>query len=970
VVEVSEQVEVRLLGPPGLVVDGAVVRLGARKERIVLVALALTAGRSVSESRLIEALWGEDPPPSATDSLRVYISRLRKSLHGTGITIESSAGGYELLLGPAGLDVALAERLGAEARVALAEGDAATASSRFTEAIALWHGASLGDVADEPTLRAEAARLEELRASLMEGRMEVELQLAHHDRVIGELESLCALWPHREHLWGLRMTALYRSGRQAEALQVYQDLRSHLVDELGIEPGPELRELELAILEQRVDQVVASGLVCDFPSLRTVDAVRHNLPIQRSTFVGRNRECVQVTSFLLAGRLVTLTGIGGCGKTRLALQVAAQMVEHFPQGIFFVDLAPVSDSALIGQAVAGALSLQLLDTRVDALAHYLSSRRALLIFDNCEHLLDGCSELIDELLAACPFLHVLATSREPLGVEGEQVFRVPSLEIETEAKTLFTARALAVRSNFDVNETTDRVIVEICRRLDGIPLAIELAAARTSHLTPPDILERLSDRFRLLTGGRRQVPRQQTLGAAIDWSYSMLSEEEKTLFRRLAVFRGGFSLRAAEQICHPDALDLLGSLVDKSLVALQGAEATARFRLLETVRLFAEDRLFEAGEADQLRSQHRDWFLAWIESFSFHELTVIGGGAVLDLEIDNLVAALGWSQEQQRPDLTTRIASRMIGYWWAYGRLAEMAVWRDELAGALNDFHPDLRASGLILGVQHAVATGTWDEMERLSAEMLTFAPAGSDLAAYAWTMQALYWTIAGLVRGRECIDEARTAFIEAGSPEYQSLLVRYFQSLLTGSESPTQALALFEDVLAGWGGDVRNDPVLTGMLALLGATARAAELQTSLPVESPLHRFHLEIVAALIASNEGRLEDMRAHIKMLVGMAREYAIPLGEESCLIWFAKLAIEEGNPAKASRLLASGSAQPFWFRTGLEMEGYRQCLNAVRASLDHAAIAECRAEGEAISVADALDAELASGSAQTRSSSQLS
>jgi predicted ATPase len=310
----------------------------------------------------------------------------------------------------------------------------------------------------------------------------------------------------------------------------------------------------------------------------------------------------------------------------LALGAAARLVDRFSQGVFFVDLAVLSDPGLLGQAVANALELQVMDTGIDSLAEYLARRQLLLVLDNCEHLLDGCTELVDSLQARCPELAILATSREALGVDGEQVFRVPSLKVETDAVRLFFDRAEAAGAQLSPESASEDTVAQICRRLDGIPLAIELAAARTSHLAAPQILERLSDRFRLLTGGRRRVQRQQTLSAAIDWSHDLLTDGDKTLFRRLSVFRGSFSLRAVEEFCDPEAVELLGSLVNRSLVNVQQEGAVVRYRLLETVRVYAEERLLASGEAVELRCAHRDWLLDWLESLPVGKLLEVAGG--------------------------------------------------------------------------------------------------------------------------------------------------------------------------------------------------------------------------------------------------------------------------------------------------------------------------------------------------------
>jgi predicted ATPase/class 3 adenylate cyclase len=719
-----------------------------------------------------------------------------------------------------------------------------------------------------------------------------------------------------------------------------------------------LRDLNLS---DRVFQAVAPGLRGEFPSLRSLDAVRHNLPILRSAFVGREVELSQVSERLLAGQFVTLTGMGGSGKTRLALEAAAHLVEQFPQGVFFIDLAVVSDPDLIGQAVASALRLHMLDSSVEHLAGYLAGRRVLLLMDNCEHLLDPCAQLIDTLLARCPDLHVLATSREALGLDGEFAYAVPSLGIETDAVSLFLDRARAVRPGFEMGTEAEGNVAEICRRLDGIPLAIELAAARSTHLAPAQILERLSDRFRLLTGGRRRVPRQQTLAAAIEWSHDLLSEAEQTLLRRLAVFRGSFSLRAVEEVCHPDALDLLGSLVTKSLVIVQEEDAVARYRLAETMRLYAEERLVAAGEAAQRRSAHRDWYVGWLESFPVGELLAPGAGHQLVPEADNLTAALDWSLEQERPDLIVRIASRMIGYWWSYMRVAEMAAWWRALEVELPKLTPDLRAAALLVGLQHAVAVGDFDEMERLSADAVATAAPDSWVAAYAWSRQALYWTYADPERGRRCIEAGRRASAAADVPEFDMMTASSYANLITGQPAQDDALGIREvidDLVAAPDSHlVVNNFTLLGTLAVLGDTERAARLASTHTPQSPLELFSRGFLAALIASSEGQTRAMSEHLQALTTLVREFAIPLGEASCLIGFAALAIDENDVERASRLLATvRSAARFPFRTPLEVLVYRRCVQAVGRALDSDAARLCRAEGAATPIDDALDAEL--------------
>ena len=709
---------------------------------------------------------------------------------------------------------------------------------------------------------------------------------------------------------------------------------------------------------ERIFQALAPGLRDGFPALHTLDAARHNLPVVRSSFVGRERELGDVCERLEGEPLLTLTGIGGCGKTRLALEAAVRLMGRFPQGVFFVDLAVVSDPELTGQAVAGALGLQLRDTGTSSLAGYLEGRRVLIVFDNCEHLLDTCAELADGLLSRSRELRILATSREPLGVEGEQVFRVPSLSIETDAVRLFFDRARAVGAHLDRDTSSDEAVVEICRRLDGIPLAIELAAARSAHLGAVQILERLSDRFRLLTGGRRRVQRQQTLAAAIDWSHDLLSPVERKLFRRLAVFKGSFSLAAAEEICGA-GVDVLGSLVDKSLVNVQHDDAVPRYRLIESVRLYAEQRLLDSGEAADVRSAHRDWFLAWVDSFPIDELVGVGGGRHLIPEADNLAAALEWSLEQDRLDLVARLAARMASSEASDARLAEVGRWWRALEKRLGELSADLRAQALLVGTDHVRASGDFEQMERLSAAVLAIAEPDSWVAACAWSFQALYWTYADPQRGRRCIEEGCRAAAAAGLPKLGRGIAMWSANLLTGDPGRDEQLevrAVLDNAVAlieqG-----REAYFALGIIAALGDTDTASRLASSIPATAAFTRFNSVLLATVIAIREGRTYAALESLRTLARIVREYAIALGEASCLVGFAALAATTGDLERASRLLASvKGAAPFPFRTPVEALLYRQTVRTIRDGLGADVAARCRADGATMQVTDALDAEL--------------
>ena len=470
---------------------------------------------------------------------------------------------------------------------------------------------------------------------------------------------------------------------------------------------------------QRLFQVVIPDLDADFPPLKSLDTLPNNLPRYLTSFVGRRREIGEVKKLLSSTFLLTLTGPGGCGKTRLALQVAADLLDTYPDGAWLLALAPLTDSDLVSQELATTLRVReqpprpLLATLVDA----LQSKELLLILDNCEHLVAACAHLADVLLRACPKLRVLATSRETLGVAGETSWSVPSLSLpdprqalrteqlsEYEAVHLFADRASAVLPTFRLNDRNAQPVAQICRRLDGIPLAIELAAARVKVLAVEQIVDRLDDRFQLLTGGSRTVlPRHRTLRAAMDWSYDLLLEPERDLLRRLSVFAGGWTLEAAEAVCCSDdgveksaILDLLTQLVDKSLLVVETQSGETRYRFLETVRQYANDKLVEVGESERLRTRHLDFFLKQAEAVQ--DLT---GPAVdawtqrMETEHDNMRAALDWSSTSGAMGTTLRLAVALSPFWNRRSYWTEGRKWLELVLASTSGASPSLRAEAL-----------------------------------------------------------------------------------------------------------------------------------------------------------------------------------------------------------------------------------------------------------------------------------
>jgi predicted ATPase/DNA-binding SARP family transcriptional activator len=623
----------------------------------------------IPAERLAEDLWGASPPPGAAGTLRSHLSRLR-ALVDPDTALITRGGGYALAAGADQLDAGRFEQLARVGGEALEHGEAATAAARFREALGLWRGRALTDVADVEILARESTRLEELRLVALEGRIEADIQLGLAAEVTGELEHLLAEYPLRERLWRLMVLALYHSGRQADALAAYRRVRTVLAEELGIEPGEDLRQLEQAVLRQQVPAA-------------SPRREQHNLPARLTTFVGREQELAALDGVLDRARLVTLTGAGGAGKTRLAVEFGAGAAGRFRDGVWLADLTGIADPGLVPPQVMEALGVRQTGEMpaLEALRHRLQSAELLLVLDNCEHLLGACAALTAALLGGSAGLRVLATSREPLGVPGEAVFAVPPLAVPPEeadaealarapAVQLFLARSALARAGH-AEAAPVAVVARICRALDGLPLAIELAAARAGVLSAEEIEARLADKFRFLAYLRPVGdPRHQALKAAIDWSYELLDPEERQGFRALSVFAGGFGLAAAAAVCcggnEQAALDLVDLLVSKSLVVAEPAAGGSRYRLLETLRQFAAERLAEAGEAGQARDRHARFFLSLAERE--HRLSV------LLREHDNFRAALGHTLAGGDP-AGPRMARALGGFWLARAFFPEGQAW-------------------------------------------------------------------------------------------------------------------------------------------------------------------------------------------------------------------------------------------------------------------------------------------------------
>jgi predicted ATPase/class 3 adenylate cyclase len=771
----------------------------------------------------------------------------------------------------------------------------------------------------------------------------------------------------------------------------------------------------------RLYQLIAPGLLQDFPALKSLNNLPNNLPIQLTHFVGREQELSEVERLLAGTHLLTLTGPGGTGKTRLALQAAAAVLEQFPQGAWLVELAPVTDPQIVVQAIANVLTVRdapgrsLLETLID----YFRYKSLLLVLDNCEHLIETCAELSNSLLHACPNLKILASSREPLGISGEVAFRVPSLSLpeaslntsgdslaeleRSEAVCLFVERAQAVSPSFYLEQQNAPAVAMICRRLDGIPLAIELAAARVRVLSPTQIASRLDDLFRLLTGGSRTaLPRQQTLKALIDWSWTLLSDSEKTLLRRLAVFTGGFNLEAVESICNDpvspgeaslseyEILDLLEGLANKSLIQVEEDASQARYRLLETIRQYALDQLLLSEEAHQLRDRHLAFFSHLAEQAEPHlqAAEMIEWMDRLERDVDNLRAALEWGLRTCSPAALI-MAKGLAYYWMGCGQGTEGLRWLGTAVACLPD--PPHSESGA--GLDQATLQRQAIQAYLFSGAAMLAVALGQSLPAIQYSKEAEFWACASGNQHAVCLALTMKALAQAtfetvnpqvrAAAEENLLLARQLGDLWL------QCMIL--DTLARFASNL-ND--LAALSSYLQEHTRLAH-----QLNNPLHIVFTIYFSLYFSFMTGRAngdlldirremeEGIRLSVRLknnvfVTGMRSEFAhilrrrgeldlaLAIYKETIHGWLelgnlsavahqfeclAALAMSRGQPERAAYLL--GAAQALRTRLHSEMEpherpDYEATLSGIRLQLDQAALQSAWSTGEAIGLEQAM------------------
>lgn len=905
--EVPRGVPVRLLGGISVVGPAGPARLVGARQRTICAALAVRVGTVVARTRLIDAVWGDDPPPTADKTLNSHIARLRQALAAAGLpdALTTQAPGYVLRLAPEDVD---ARRFEDEVRLARATAgtDPAAAGRLLRESLALWRGAPLEDAEPVDWLAAEVSRLEELRLAATEDRWAYAAVLD-----VSELEFLAADHPFRERLWELLMVALYRAGRQGDALAAYRRARDVLAGQLGVEPGPRLRRQHAAILAGAEPEPLFEAPVEKAPEPPRDDPV--TLPQPLTALVGRDHAVGAVVDAVRGRRLVTLVGPAGCGKTRLAIAAANRLGPAQ-----FVDLSVVTEH--LPEAIASALALAddgSSDARERLVRHLAVAAPPLLVLDNCEHVTAACADLLARLLPACPDLRVLATSRQPLRLRGEAVHPVAPLDLD-DAAQLFVD-LVRDHTGAEVPAEQRDTVEALCRDLDGLPLAIELAAARATALSVPEIAARLSDRFALLRATREDPHARrhhQTLAAALDWSYDLIDDAQRALLRSVSVFVGGWRLDAAEALS-PDALDLMTELVDRSLVAVDRRDGETRYRLLETVRAYASDRLTPQERAVAQR-KHAAHYLALAEDAAAN----LRGGhqqswlTRLAADHPNLQAAMRWLLESGDGDDDLRLATALAQYCKFSGQYREGRRW---LALALERDAPDeTRLQALIEASALAILDCEYPTSLRLAHEALDLTrPDRVEFARLLVLLASVQRETGQYTQAIACVERAlvyyRVTHDEAGVA--RALHTGAFAAWVGGDlDTATRYMAECLPLVRS----LRDPEAIGAALLNLGAiafyggdTERARRL-----FDDALERYQVidfdEGVAwarnmlGLVELRAGRDSSARAHLVSSLGGHRRLGDRWRTASVLEALAETLRREGSSRPAAVLLGAASA----------------------------------------------------------------
>lgn len=969
-----EVVRVRLLGGFGVSVGPRLIetsRWRLRKAGRLVKLLALARGHGLHREQVMDALWPDLDSKAAANNLHRTLHAAREVLEAAPVNTASrnlSLRGDLLELCPEGqlrVDVEAFE-------------SAATTARRSRDPAA--HRAAVdlyaGDLLPEDRYE---AWVEDRREGLRLTHLSLLLEMAglHEERGeyepgIEALRQVLAEEPSHEEAHADLMRLLALRGRRSEAILQYERLRRVLSREFGAEPGPAIRHPYEEIRAGRLPSAPAPS--ANRRSEEPIDSSPNNLPASLTSFVGREHETLEVKRLLSMTRLLTLTGAGGCGKTRLALEIARDLVGAYPNGIWLVELAALSKPELAPRAVATALGVPEQAGRPleDTLADYLRNRDLLLFLDNCEHLVDGAARLADALLGVCPNLKILATSREPLGVRGEAIWTVPPLSLpdadgaptveslmRTEAVRLFVERARSRLPAFELTEKNAASTASVCWKLDGIPLAIELATARMGALAVEQVAERLEDSLGLLTGGARTVdPRQQTMRATLQWSHELLSEPEKKLFRRLSVFAGGFILQAAEEVCPDGAagqgsvLDVLSRLVDKSLVVAEGSPATdgaLQYRMLEPVRQYGKEQLEASGETDIFRRRHASWYLAlarevepWLRG-ARQEVWL----ERLEREYGNLRAALGWALETGETEQGLWFGGALGEFWYLSGHLSEGRRWLEAALASSSGARPTpARTKALARAGWIAWEQGDYERSVALSEESLALSRELGDTAGAAAALSNLAWAALlgdDLERASALAEEAVTLERSLGDTGGVARALLILGLVAVVRRDHERAMALHEEslTLARKAGDGLSIAVSLGM----GAFASL-----------------------------GRGDNQRARALCEQGLALSQRPRVMNVTAFHLHASAALagSQGRPVRSARLWGAAESLRELIGTILspvELRVYVPYIEAARTRIDAVAWEGAWAEGKAMTIEEAAGYALAEGEEEKRARRRL-
>jgi predicted ATPase/DNA-binding SARP family transcriptional activator len=945
--------ELGILGPLEVRRDEAPLPLPGIASRRVLAVLVVARGQWLSADGLVEELWPQRSPAPARKALQMHIVRLRRALGADAGVVQSAGAGYRLDVGSLQIDAARFEYLIEEGQRVLGR-DAERARTLLTEALALWRGRPMAEFEPAGSVAAESRRLEELRLAALESRIEADLYVGRHLEIIGELRGLVHAHPSRERFYAQLMLALYRAERQVDALEVYRDARWTLVEQFGVEPTQELRDLERAILQQRPTLTAA-------PSSRGQPAVGHRTTIPALTrrLIGRQGETDELSRQLTSAdvRLVTIVGAGGVGKTRLAREVAAAVQGHFAGGAHWIELAGLARAADVASTIATELGTVPVggESSEDAVCRALESEDALVVIDNFEHVLDA-APFVSTILRRCASVTVLATSRQALNVSAEHAYMLAPLAVPpipehatedavrmTPAPALFLDAANRHGHEVQLDDEAARDIASICTRLDGLPLALELAAARLPLFGTAELAARLTEAVSVLGDGPRDAPdRHRTLDATLDWSYELLDPGERSAFAGFAAFAGGATLPAAQEVTRC-GLDVLQGLVDKQLLVHQVRQREGRFAMLETVRAYALRRLQDSRDANAVRARHLAHFARVAARRDAALLHDADGAwfARIDRDIGNLRAALAWAT-QNDPEAALSLASDLGDYWMHKGDAEEGLRWLDGALGAAGpDTHPGRVAKAHSLRSYLLFRTDDLQAAHESAETSLELSRAAADdtLMLHAWG----HLVVSAHRRGRRehAEAQARDALRHArrtGNPE----LVAHALMLLAPSLSSREGVAPYREAveLLTRLGKQRELTLLHGNMATrANIEGRHADALAFAERAVPLTReqgdpFLIQATLGEVGLAElflGHHDRAEAAFRDQLALCRQHRFRWEAREGLTGMSGIAAIQGDNRRAARLVGAahgvGTGPPHW----ADAEVHRRFLEHARSEL---------------------------------------